>query len=171
MAHSKDTVQWPRGRLNFSYGCLSMGVLNVTPDSFSDGGQFLDSAAAADRGVQMVDEGAAIIDVGGESTRPGSQSVTADDEISRVVPVISDLRRRISTPVSIDTHKHEVARAALDAGAAILLISEDLDELIQLSDRIMVLYEGRIMGMLDSDTAEPDQIGLLMAGQSAETAA
>jgi dihydropteroate synthase len=99
---------------------LIMGILNVTPDSFSDGGQFdsLDKALA--HAEQMIAEGADIIDVGGESTRPGGEPVSAEDEIARVVPVIEALSKRFETPLSVDTTKSEVARAALDAGAAIV---------------------------------------------------
>jgi len=95
-----------------------MGVLNCTPDSFSDGGRYLDIARAVARGTELVEEGAAIIDVGGESTRPGADPVPADEEIRRVVPVIRDLRRRHPESVlSVDTAKPEVASAALEAGA------------------------------------------------------
>ncbi|MDQ3619711.1 MAG: dihydropteroate synthase [Actinomycetota bacterium] len=97
-----------------------MGVLNVTPDSFSDGGLWLDAGAAVDRGQQMVSEGAAIIDVGGESTRPGAEPVAEDDELERVLPVITRLSDRIDVPISIDTRKPQVARRAVDAGASIV---------------------------------------------------
>lgn len=97
-----------------------MGVLNVTPDSFSDGNQFLPFDKALAHAEQMVVEGADIIDVGGESTRPGGNPVTAEEEIERVVPVIQELARRSTVPISIDTTKSEVARAALDAGASIV---------------------------------------------------
>ena len=100
---------------------LVMGILNVTPDSFSDGGQFLSLENAIDHGKRMRDEGADLIDVGGESTRPGSSGpVSAEEEIDRVVPVISALAKILDVPISIDTTKSEVARAALDAGAAIV---------------------------------------------------
>ncbi len=97
-----------------------MGVLNVTPDSFSDGGLWLDSDAAVERGEEMVAEGAAIVDVGGESTRPGADPVSEDDELKRVLPVISSLVERIDVPISIDTRKPQVARRAVDAGASII---------------------------------------------------
>ncbi len=97
-----------------------MGILNVTPDSFSDGGQFLSVDQALAHAEQMIAEGADIIDVGGESTRPGGEPVSIEDEIKRVVPVIEALSARVSTPISVDTTKSEVARAALDAGAAIV---------------------------------------------------
>ncbi len=100
---------------------LVMGVLNVTPDSFSDGGKFTSFEIALEHAEQMIAEGADIIDVGGESTRPGGAAiVSADEEISRVLPIISELAKRTSVPISIDTTKAEVARAALDAGAAIV---------------------------------------------------
>lgn len=100
---------------------LVMGVLNVTPDSFSDGGKFTSFELAVAHAEQMIAEGADIIDVGGESTRPGGAAiVTAEEEIGRVLPVIDELAKRTSVPISIDTTKAEVARAALDAGAAIV---------------------------------------------------
>ena len=99
---------------------LIMGILNVTPDSFSDGGQFFSIDSALAHAEQMIAEGADIIDVGGESTRPGGEPVSIDEEIMRVVPVIKALVQRTDTPVSVDTTKSEVARAALDAGAAII---------------------------------------------------
>lgn len=115
-----NRLQWPRGSLDFSPGCLIMGVLNVTPDSFSDGGQFLDASAAVAHGLEMVSQGAAIIDVGGESSRPGSASVASTEQVRRVVPVIESLARQTNVPISIDTCDVEVARAALAGGASIL---------------------------------------------------
>jgi dihydropteroate synthase len=99
---------------------LIMGILNVTPDSFSDGARFLTVDQAVAHAEKMIAEGADIIDVGGESTRPGGEPISVDEEISRVVPVIEALASRVNTPVSVDTTKSEVARAALDAGAAIV---------------------------------------------------
>ena len=117
---SKAILGWSGGRLDFSGGCVVMGVLNVTPDSFSDGGQFFDAGAAIEHGLRMVADGAAIIDVGGESTRPGSEGVSAEEQIRRVVPVIEGLRERTEVPVSIDTYNVEVAEAALKAGAVMI---------------------------------------------------
>lgn len=99
-----------------------MGVLNVTPDSFSDGGDFFKKEDAIARGLQMVDEGADLVDIGGESTRPGAQRVPADEQIRRVVPVIEELRNRIPghVTISIDTTLTEVARAACAAGAGMV---------------------------------------------------
>jgi len=95
-----------------------MGILNVTPDSFSDGGRYLDAAAAVEHGLQLAAEGAAIVDVGGESTRPGAAGVGAEEELARVVPVIEGLvAAGLDATISIDSSKPQVARAALDAGA------------------------------------------------------
>jgi dihydropteroate synthase len=97
-----------------------MGILNVTPDSFSDGGRWLDPDAAVRRGVELVAEGADILDIGGESTRPGAAEVPADEELRRVTPVIEALARQVAVPLSVDTRRSLVARAALAAGAAIV---------------------------------------------------
>ncbi len=105
------------GRVDMRGGAAVMGILNVTPDSFSDGGRYPDIESAVARGVEMVRQGASIVDVGGESTRPGAAAVSAAEERARVIPVIRQLRRRIAAPISIDTYKAEVARGALDAGA------------------------------------------------------
>src|SRR5687768_3806357 len=99
---------------------LIMGILNVTPDSFSDGGQFSSLDTAVAHAEQMISDGADIIDVGGESTRPGGEPVSFEEEIKRVVPVIDALTARTKVPISVDTTKSEVARAALDAGATIV---------------------------------------------------
>jgi dihydropteroate synthase len=97
-----------------------MGVLNVTPDSFSDGGDFIAPEKAVARAVQMVEEGAAIIDVGGESTRPGAPPVSPEDELQRVIPVVEALYATVSVPISIDTRKPEVMQAAVAAGAGLI---------------------------------------------------
>ena len=97
-----------------------MGIINVTPDSFSDGGMYLDKGRAVARGEELAAEGADIIDVGGESTRPGAAPVSAEEEIRRVIPVVRELSRRVSIPLSIDTTKAEVARRALECGAEII---------------------------------------------------
>src|SRR3954469_23861570 len=99
---------------------MIMGVLNVTPDSFSDGGEFLAVEKAVAHATEMANEGAHIIDIGGESTRPGAESISAEEELQRVLLVIERLRKRIRAFISIDTSKAEVARAALAAGASII---------------------------------------------------
>ncbi|HKK14897.1 MAG TPA: dihydropteroate synthase [Gammaproteobacteria bacterium] len=97
-----------------------MGVLNVTADSFSDGGRYLDPQAALEQARRMAEEGAAIIDVGGESTRPGAAPVSEDQELDRVIPVIEAIRRELAVPVSVDTSKPAVMRAAVTAGAGLI---------------------------------------------------
>jgi len=97
-----------------------MGILNVTPDSFSDGGQFIAFPAAVERALEMIQQGADIIDIGGESTRPGADSVSAEEEAARVVPVIRAIREKVDCLISIDTQKAEVAEKAIEAGAAIV---------------------------------------------------
>lgn len=96
---------------------LIMGILNVTPDSFSDGGHFNEIEAAVQRAVEMVQEGANIIDIGGESTRPGAEKVELEEELARVIPIIRAVSETVDVPISIDTYKAEVAKQALDAGA------------------------------------------------------
>lgn len=107
-------------KLGFSSRTLIMGVLNVTPDSFSDGGLFYDHARAIEHGIKLARDGADIIDIGGESTRPGSDPVSLQEEIRRVIPVIEALAREVDVPISIDTCKAEVASRALDAGASMV---------------------------------------------------
>jgi dihydropteroate synthase len=99
---------------------LLMGIVNVTPDSFSDGGQFFSSEAALAHGLRLVQDGADILDIGGESTRPGAEPVPLDEELRRVLPVVAALARQTSVPISVDTSKAEVARQCLDAGARII---------------------------------------------------
>ena len=111
-----DIMEWPAGRLDFSAGAIVMGVLNVTPDSFSDGGQFLDTDRAVQHGIEMAAQGAAILDIGAESTRPGSEPVPVIEQIKRAVPVIERLVKQVGIPISIDTKDAAVAEAALEAG-------------------------------------------------------
>lgn len=116
-----DAAAWRlrRGELSLREPVL-MGILNVTPDSFSDGGRHRRPETALRRAVEMVDQGALIVDVGGESTRPGAAEVPAAEEMARVLPVIRMLRSELTISISVDTRKSEVARAALDAGADIV---------------------------------------------------
>lgn len=110
------------GKFDFKFPrpTLIMGIVNVTPDSFSDGGKFLDADAAAAHALKLVAQGAEILDVGGESSRPGAEPVSEAEELRRVIPVLERLRGRVSVPISIDTIKPAVARAALQAGASIV---------------------------------------------------
>ena len=116
----KYRMLWDNNILELGRRTCVMGILNVTPDSFSDGGVFLDCDSAVAHGVKMAQDGADIIDIGGESTRPFSTSVSSEEEIKRVIPVIAKLTKRIHIPVSIDTTKAKVAKAAIKAGASII---------------------------------------------------
>ncbi len=107
-------------QFRFPRPALVMGIVNVTPDSFSDGGRFLDTESAIEHGLALVLEGADLLDVGGESTRPGAGTVTSEEECRRVIPVIQGLAQRVAVPISVDTSKPEVAEAALAAGASII---------------------------------------------------
>src|SRR6185436_11010678 len=107
-------------RYTFPAPTLIMGVLNVTPDSFSDGGQFFEAGAAIEHGLKLAEEGADILDVGGESTRPEAMPVSEAEELRRVIPVVEGLARQTSKAISIDTMKPAVARRALEAGVSII---------------------------------------------------
>jgi dihydropteroate synthase len=115
-------MKWLASKYEYSFPrpTLVMGVLNVTPDSFSDGGRFLDPGAARARALSMIEAGSDLIDVGGESTRPGAETVAESEELRRVMPVLEKLAGEVSVPLSIDTAKAGVARAALGAGASIV---------------------------------------------------
>ncbi|MBI2371145.1 MAG: dihydropteroate synthase [Deltaproteobacteria bacterium] len=113
-------IRWRRGLLSYAGRTLVMGVVNVTPDSFSDGGLYLEPDKAIARGLELEDEGAAIIDVGGESTRPGARPIPAEEELRRVLPVVEGLARRLSIPLSIDTYKARVAEQAIAMGASMV---------------------------------------------------
>jgi len=114
------SIEWGSNRLELGNKTRIMGIVNVTPDSFSDGGLFFDCNAAVARGEKLAAEGADILDIGGESTRPFSEAVSPEEEIRRVVPVIEKLAGRISIPISIDTNKAVVAKKAVEAGASII---------------------------------------------------
>lgn len=113
-------LKWGTFSLDFSKKTHIMGVLNITPDSFSDGGIHFDKSRAVDHAFRMIDDGADILDIGGESTRPGSEPVSLDEELRRTIPVIKALSKSISIPISIDTYKSVVAVQALEAGASIV---------------------------------------------------
>lgn len=115
-----NTIELRRPMPDGAGRCLVMGILNVTPDSFSDGGRFDSLPAAVDQAARMVAEGADLLDVGGESTRPGAGAVSVEQELERVMPVIERLVDRFDRPVSIDTSKPEVMRAGVQAGAAMI---------------------------------------------------
>jgi dihydropteroate synthase len=114
------TVETRHGAISLAHRTTIMGILNITPDSFYDGGKRFDTERAVADGVEMVRAGAAILDIGGESTRPGAEPVSLDQELSRVLPVIRRLRQSVNVPISIDTYKASVAQAALNEGADIV---------------------------------------------------
>ncbi len=113
-------LKWQNFDFDFSQKTYIMGILNVTPDSFSDGGQFFNKDKAVEQAFRMIEDGADIIDVGGESTRPGAAEVSVKEEIKRVVPIIKAITKQASVPVSIDTYKASVAEAAVSAGASMI---------------------------------------------------
>ena len=113
-------LSWARFSFDLSQKTHIMGILNVTKDSFADGGLYFDKTSAIERAVRMVEEGAHIIDVGGESTRPGSEPVDEEEELRRTIPVIEILAKKISVPISIDTYKSAVAKRAIEAGASMV---------------------------------------------------
>lgn len=117
---AKRELKTRHGRIDFTRRTVVMGILNITPDSFFDGGRHFDAGRAIAAGLAMAEAGADIIDIGGESSRPGAEPVSQADELARVIPVIQGLRRQCALPISIDSYKAPVARAALDAGADIV---------------------------------------------------
>lgn len=113
-------LKWKNFDFDFSQKTYIMGILNITPDSFSDGGLFFNTESAVKQALRMQEEGADIIDIGGESTRPGAEKITVKEEIRRVVPVIEALAKEVRVPISVDTYKSAVAEAAVSAGASII---------------------------------------------------
>lgn len=113
-------IEWDNYRLNFTEKTQMMGILNITPDSFSDGGHFINSENAKKHALYMIENGADIIDIGGESTRPGYTMISEEEEIDRLRPVLKVLRKVINVPVSVDTYKAKVAEAILEVGANII---------------------------------------------------
>ena len=120
MSRAHFAIRCGTASLELGRRSLLMGVINVTPDSFSDGGAFFDAERAIEQGERLAAEGADLLDVGGESTRPFSESIPVGEELRRVIPIIRELARRTKIPISIDSCKAEVARAALDAGASLV---------------------------------------------------
>ena len=113
-------LSWNNFILDFPDKTCIMGILNITPDSFSDGGRYFDKTSAINKALQMTEDGADIIDIGGESTRPGSEPVPVEEELRRILPVIKSIAGEIKIPVSIDTYKSEIAKRALNAGASMV---------------------------------------------------
>src|SRR5260370_37419249 len=120
MADSPFLWQLPDRVLSLGQRPLVMGIINVTPDSFSDGGSFTSPQTAFEHGLRLIEEGADLLDIGGESSRPGAAPVALDEELRRVLPVVEALAKRSSVPISVDTYKADAARACLAAGAAVV---------------------------------------------------
>ena len=143
---------------------LLMGILNVTPDSFSDGGRFISTDEAVKRAFELLDEGADIIDIGGESSRPGSSSVPSTVEMERIIPVIREIASSIGIPISVDTCKSDVAEAALDAGAHIIndICGLSDDRMVRLAaDRdvpVVVMHMYGTPGTFNTDMMQGDVI-------------
>lgn len=148
---------------------LVMGVLNVTPDSFSDGGLHSDPGCAVEHGIRMLEEGADLLDIGGESSRPGAEPVAADEELARVLSVVAALSSRSSVPISIDTRKPEVARAALDAGASVInditaLADPDMRSLAaERKAPCIIMHMRGTPQTMQTDTAYDDVVSEIMA--------
>lgn len=113
-------LAWKNFCFDFTLRTYVMGILNVTPDSFSDGGTYFNKDSAVEQALRMQDEGADIIDIGGESTRPGAKKISVKEEVNRVLPVIEALAEKVKIPISVDTYKSDVAKAAIQAGASII---------------------------------------------------
>ncbi|NWF52306.1 MAG: dihydropteroate synthase, partial [Nitrospirae bacterium] len=113
-------LAWGKFSLNFSKKTYIMGILNVTPDSFADGGLYFDKQSAIQKAYKLAEEGADIIDIGGESTRPGADPISVEEELRRTIPVIEVISKNIKIPISIDTYKSEVAKRALEVGASMV---------------------------------------------------
>jgi dihydropteroate synthase len=142
MVHRKKyDIKWGRFHLSLGEKTSIMGVLNITPDSFSDGGLFFQRDTAIAEGEALAAQGADLLDIGGESTRPFSAPISTEEETRRIIPVIRELVKRIPIPISVDTYKAEVAKAALDAGAALV---NDISALGFDSDLAGVIAEYRV---------------------------
>jgi dihydropteroate synthase len=159
------TLRFRHRSYDLSQRTLIMGVLNVTPDSFSDGGQFFGREEAVEQGLRLAEAGADILDIGGESTRPGSKTLAEDEEAQRVIPVIQDLRKKSDIPISIDTRKAGVAERALAAGAEMindisaLRFDERMAELVAKSQVPVVLMHMRgDPATMQSDTHYDDLV-------------
>ena len=150
-----------------------MGIVNATPDSFSDGGKFLDPGAAAEQALKLEADGAQILDVGAESTRPGHELVSEEEELRRLLPVLDRLAGKLTLPISIDTSKAAVARAAFDHGAAILndvaaLARPGMAEFARERDFPVILMHGVAHRLPEDDTRPSESIAAWLAARSAE---
>ncbi|MGD9782409.1 MAG: dihydropteroate synthase [Kiritimatiellia bacterium] len=152
---------------------ILMGILNLTPDSFSDGGRFLDPAAAEEQALRLEADGADILDAGAESTRPGHESVSADEELRRLLPVLDRLAGKLNIPISVDTSKADVARAAREHGAAILndvaaLSRPGMADFARESGMPILLMHGVAHALAENDVHPSETIADWLAGRIAE---
>ncbi|GAB4259332.1 MAG: dihydropteroate synthase [Deferrisomatales bacterium] len=173
-------LPWRGGVLHLSERPHVMGVLNVTPDSFSDGGDFVEPQAALDRALEMVEEGADLVDIGGESSRPGAAPVPEAEELARVLPLVEHLAPRLPVPVSVDTYKAEVARRTAEAGASVindisgLRLDPAMAEVAARSGcAVVVMHMRGTPRDMQADTRYADLVGEVFAAlaQSVDTAA
>ncbi len=137
-------LRWSKGKIDFTKGCVVMGILNVTPDSFSDGGDFYEVENAVLQGFKMEQDGAAILDIGAESSRPGARPVPSEEQIKRAVPVIRELYKKVKIPISIDTTDPVMAEEAIKAGASIIndisaIGSDDMIDVVKSYDVPIIL--------------------------------
>ncbi len=148
-------LKWKEYSLDLSKKTYIMGILNVTPDSFFDGGRYFDKQKAIEHGIRMVEQGADIIDVGGESTRPYSKRISVQEEMERVIPVIERLAKEVDVPISIDTYKSEVAKEAISAGASII---NDISALRFDPDMAKVAAEAKVPVVLMHMKGRPENM-------------
>lgn len=165
VSHTNKIFKFGKKVYDLSSRTFIMGILNITPDSFSDGGRYYSTEKAIEHALRMEDEGADFIDIGGESTRPGAESVSVEEELKRVIPVIEKLAGKIEIPISIDTTKSEVARKALDAGAEIVndisAMNFDPDMIKVISDFKPALILMHIKGSPKTMQINPDYIDVI----------
>jgi len=148
-------LKWKHYSLDLDKKTHIMGILNVTPDSFFDGGKYFDKEKAIEHGIKMVEQGADIIDVGGESTRPYSKRISAQEEMDRVIPVIEELAKKVDVPISIDTYKSEVAKEAINAGASII---NDISAFRFDPDMVKVAAEAKVPVVLMHMKGRPENM-------------
>ncbi len=168
ISSSKGEIYWKGRERSWGLGSrtLIMGILNVTPDSFYDGGRYVERDRAIEKAMEMDAEGVDIIDIGGESTRPGSKPVSTEEEIERVIPVVSALKKRINAAVSVDTTKAEVARLALEEGAEIInevsalrFDPEMADVVVRYGAMVVLMHMRGTPETMQKDTTYNDLIG------------
>ncbi len=168
ISSSKGEIYWKGREMSWELGSrtLVMGILNVTPDSFYDGGRYVERDRAIEKAMEMDAEGVDIIDIGGESTRPGSRPVSTEEEIERVIPVISALKKRVNAAISVDTTKAEVARLALEEGAEIIndvsalrFDPEMADVVVRYGAMVVLMHMRGTPETMQKDTTYNDLIG------------